>query len=210
MGRSNELMIEPAPRKLIDWSVASRAMPGQKVSGDVAVVTASTDSAFVAAVDGLGHGHEAAEAARTAVQALANIDGAPLTSLVHRCHEALKGTRGAVMSLASLSASSDEMAWLGLGNVAGWLVRATPNGAKAELMPPTAGIVGHEVSVPEPVALSISRGDLLIFATDGIRPDFVASIDHSSLPRDIAHSILGAHATQEDDALIVVARYLGA
>ena len=48
---------------MIEWGVASRALPGETRSGDLHVVESFAGGALVAAVDGLGHGEEAADAA---------------------------------------------------------------------------------------------------------------------------------------------------
>jgi len=50
----------------IEWSVASRARPGEAVSGDLHVVVPTRDGALLGVIDGLGHGEEATAAARMA------------------------------------------------------------------------------------------------------------------------------------------------
>jgi len=54
----------------IEWGVASRALPGQPASGDINVVKSFTDGVLIAALDGLGHGEEAATAAAVAAATL--------------------------------------------------------------------------------------------------------------------------------------------
>jgi len=46
-------------------------------------------------------------------------------------------------------------------------------------------------------------------ATDGIRNDFVSSLDPALPPHIIASQILEGHSRDYDDALVVVARYDG-
>jgi hypothetical protein len=58
---------------------------------------------LVAVVDGLGHGAEAANAAKVAVRALERGGDRPLAQLFRDCHQSLIGTRGAVISAASFS-----------------------------------------------------------------------------------------------------------
>jgi GTP cyclohydrolase III len=55
---------------LIDWAVATLALPGEAESGDLHLVTSVASGVLVAVADGLGHGVEAATAARAAVTAL--------------------------------------------------------------------------------------------------------------------------------------------
>ena len=56
-------------RTSADWpaqlerGIAERALPGEERSGDHAVFVTRSDGALVAAIDGLGHGGEAADAA---------------------------------------------------------------------------------------------------------------------------------------------------
>ena len=54
----------------------------------------------------------------------------------------------------------------------------------------------------------IARGDVLIFATDGIRRDFADTLVPSGSCRDIAQRILQQNALGSDDALTLVIRYL--
>src|SRR6266571_213760 len=107
---------------LIEWGVASLALPGEAESGDRHLVKPVGTSVLVAVVDGLGHGAEAASAAQAAVAALERHASESLVGLVERCHRALKGTRGAVMSVAAFSRHDRSMTWVGVGNVEGLLV----------------------------------------------------------------------------------------
>src|SRR2546430_3534138 len=88
---------------LIEWGVASLALPGEAESGDRHLVTPVGTGVLVAVVDGLGHGAEAASAAKAAVAALERHATESPAPLLERCHRALKGTRGAVMSVAARS-----------------------------------------------------------------------------------------------------------
>src|SRR5260370_27692776 len=87
---------------LIEWGVATLAHPGEAQSGDRHLVKPVGTSVLVAVVDGLGHGTEAATAAQAAVAALERHATESPVPLIERCHRALHGTRGAVMSAAVL------------------------------------------------------------------------------------------------------------
>jgi hypothetical protein len=50
---------------------------------------------------------------------------------------------------------------------------------------------------------------VLILATDGIRSGFAEDVSLSDPPQRIAEQILARRATGMDDALVLVARYLG-
>src|SRR6185295_6176572 len=109
---------------LIDWGVATRPLPGEVVCGDLHLLKPIRDGVLAAVVDGLGHGNEAAIAAKTAVTVLERHADEPLTALVKRCHEALTKTRGVVMTVATLRSFENQLAWLGVGNVEAMLLRA--------------------------------------------------------------------------------------
>ena len=75
------------------------------------------DGILIAAVDGTGHGAEAAAAAKIAAATLeAHAWESPIALLL-RCHDELKGTRGAVMTLAFIHLRDRTLTWLGVGNV---------------------------------------------------------------------------------------------
>src|SRR6266487_3011449 len=104
-------------RPLIDWGVASRALPGEVVCGDLHLIKPIPDGVLLAVVDGLGHGDEASFAAKTALALLEEHSEEPPEALVTRCHGALTRTRGAVMTVATLNSFEGRLTWLGVGNV---------------------------------------------------------------------------------------------
>jgi hypothetical protein len=79
----------PSPSSLpIAWSVSSKALGGARESGDLHVVVPCAETVLVAAIDGLGHGPEAALAARAAATVLQQHADEPLIPLMQRCHRA--------------------------------------------------------------------------------------------------------------------------
>jgi negative regulator of sigma-B (phosphoserine phosphatase) len=195
---------------LVHWGVATLALEGQTESGDLHLVRAVKDGVLIAVVDGLGHGEEAAAAARLAVTTLEQYAEEPPLSLLQRCHEALKGSRGVVMSLARFDASRGTMTWLGVGNVEGVLHHAdwSERSARASLIT-RGGIVGSEVPAVQAAVIPVGAGDTLVFATDGIGSSFLADVSARDEPQRLADQILARHGKGTDDALVLVARYLG-
>jgi len=55
------------PRSFLDWGVAQVTLQGQTESGDSYLVSTFPNGMLVAVVDGLGHGGEAAAAAKAAI-----------------------------------------------------------------------------------------------------------------------------------------------
>ena len=60
------------------------------------------------------------------------------------------------------------------------------------------------------LGLQLVPGDLIIFATDGVSSSYSDSISSAGNPQQIAERILDQHAKDNDDALVLVIRYLGA
>jgi hypothetical protein len=135
----------------------------------------------------------------------------PILSLLLRCHESLRKTRGVAMSLATFDARAASMTWTGVGNVEGVLLRATlAPGAPKEGLCTRSGIVGFQVPPLHASTVSVSPGDTLILATDGIGRGFTEVAAAWLGPQQIADGIVTRFAKANDDAHVVVARYVGA
>jgi serine phosphatase RsbU (regulator of sigma subunit) len=189
-------------------------LTGQTVSGDLHVVTPFPAGVLVGVIDGLGHGTEAAAAAKIAVATLTSYAHEPIVTLLKRCHEQLRGTRGVAMSLASFTAQDSSLTWVGVGNVEGVLWRANRNvQPPQEAIPLRGGVVGYQLPPLRVTVHSVARGDILIFATDGIRSGFAREPLSGPLlqqrPQFLADRFLAQYGKNTDDALVLVARYLG-
>src|SRR4029450_6018651 len=88
---------------LTDWSVASRPVAGESVSGDLHLVKPFGGGTLLAVVDGMWHGRGRAFGAERAVGLLDHFAREPLIALVNRCHQALQPTRGVAMTLAAVN-----------------------------------------------------------------------------------------------------------
>ena len=195
---------------LLHWGVATLALAGQRESGDLHLVRPLEGGVCVAVVDGLGHGEEAAAAAKAAVATVERFAHEPPLSVVQRCHEALIGSRGVVMSIATFDAAHGTMTWLGVGNVEGVLQHADWSERSARVSLVTrGGIVGGELPAVQAAIVPVTPGDTLVFATDGVRQEFVADISLREPPQRLADQILARFGKGTDDALVLVARYLG-
>jgi phosphoserine phosphatase RsbX len=197
-------------RTSVEWGLATRCRRGESMSGDLGVVASVPDGALVAGIDGLGHGSEAARAAGTAAEVVRSSPTADLVQLVKRCHAALRGTRGAAISLAFVSTRESSITWLGVGNVEGRVLSADPSerGPKASLGL-GRGVPGHELPPVSAATLDVRRGDVLVLATDGIASAFADSLDVSGSIQAMSERIMHEHWSRLDDALVVAVRYLG-
>jgi negative regulator of sigma-B (phosphoserine phosphatase) len=194
----------------VEWSVASRALPGQSVSGDLHIVQSFEHGVLLAVVDGLGHGDEATAAARTAVNELAAHAHENVITLVQRCHRALQQTRGAVMTLVSVNTQDNTAAMLGVGNVETALLRANPQGTRPrESVLLRGGVVGYQLPALHASLVPFAPGDLVVFATDGVREDFADLLTPSDPPADLVDRIMARKFRGTDDGLVLACKYLG-
>lgn len=194
---------------VVEWASAGAALDGEPESGDLEVVAGYPAGALVALIDGLGHGLEAAVASREAARVLREFAGEPVTVLVERCHAALRGSRGVAMSVAAFDARSSSLSWVGVGNVEAVLVRGGAGRGK-ESVTPRGGVVGYQLPPLRAPVVSVAPGDTLVMATDGIRSAFLAELGPPATPERLARALFSRHARGTDDALVLVARYVGA
>jgi serine/threonine protein phosphatase PrpC len=137
------------------------------------------------------------------------VDG-PVISLVERCHEKLRRTRGVVLSLASIEPDQGMMTWLGVGNVQGVLTRANyAKGPRQETLLLRGGVVGSQLPSLQATVLPIARGDTVYFATDGVKSEFSETLTTLENPQRAADRILEHFRRGSDDALVLVARLTG-
>jgi negative regulator of sigma-B (phosphoserine phosphatase) len=196
-------------QNLIEFAVAEAALPGELESGDLHLVAPHPRGVLVAAIDGLGHGGEAAEAARAARDALAQDPSAGLTELFMRAHTRLARSRGVVMSLASFEPGGN-LTWLGVGNVEGTLLRAVDGRVRrTDSIMLRGGVVGYQLPNLRPSTTAVESGDILILATDGIGGGYIGTLDPAAGPSSLADRILAGFSKGGDDALVLVARYVG-
>jgi hypothetical protein len=100
------------------------------------------------------------------------------------------------------------MTWTGVGNVEAALFHRRREDATDRALL-RAGILGFRLPPVRAEVLELQPFDTLIIATDGINPDFDDGLTLDGDPQHIADAILARHHSGNDDALVVVARYLG-
>ena len=195
---------------MVEYGVAKYVLPGQGESGDHHLVCCNRNGILIAAIDGIGHGEEAASVSKAAAALIRSCADEPIISLVERCHEKLRSTRGVVLSLAFVNPEHGMMTWLGVGNVHGVLMRSdAKNGNSQESLLLRAGVVGSQLPALQATVIPVAKGDTLFFATDGIRSDFPASLSARENPQRAADRILEQYRSGNDDALVLVTRITG-
>src|SRR5829696_8130390 len=189
----------------LERGIAERALAGEVRSGDCAVFVTRADGALVAAIDGLGHGEEAADAAELAADVLAHHPDEDPAALLQRCHARLLRTRGVVMTVAWFDLDGARLRWTGVGNVEGRLVRA--DGGPSEGAFTRGGVVGYNLPATRVTSAELADGDVVVMITDGVDSNFAEAVARGGTAQQMADRILATHARDADDALVVVVRY---
>jgi phosphoserine phosphatase RsbX len=193
----------------LEIGVAGVAFAGEQRSGDLAVFAPYDRGGLVAVIDGLGHGDDAATASAIAERAIRKHASAEPTALLTRCHEALRKSRGVVLTAAWFDLEAMELTWAGVGNVEARLVRgAAVYGERHDSALVLGGVLGYNLPRVSPARTDLRRGDAVAFATDGIDADYSASLTPGLPAQRLAERILQRHGRDTDDALAAVVRYV--
>lgn len=194
----------------LKWSAVQSPRKGEHVCGDLYLVRNFGSRTLIAVVDGLGHGNEAYEASRKAVETLEAHGDRSLIFLVRQCHEKIKRTRGVVMNIALLDHNEETLTWMGIGNIEGMLFRAgNDKQERADNIISRGGVVGYKLPLLRASINTISAGDTLVFTTDGVDMDFENDIDATWTPAGIVEYVASGFITGIDDALVLCLCYKG-
>jgi hypothetical protein len=134
----------------------------------------------------------------------------PVVAIVQHCHRALQSTRGVVMTVVDINLQDETLTALGIGNVETVIVRANPQArTPRETVLLRCGVVGYQLPTLHPSVLPLSKGDVIVFATDGVREDFADLITIRETPARLAEKILAQKFRGTDDGLVLACKYLG-
>ena len=137
---------------------------GETVCGDAWALLSSRGRYALFLVDGLGHGPDAAAAARAAMDAAAQ--GIQLTAVdfIASVHDALRSTRGAAAAVAMLEPEKELCTYCGVGNIAAGI----RSGGTSRNMVSHNGILGHQVRKFQDFSYPFPHGALCIAHSDGL------------------------------------------
>jgi negative regulator of sigma-B (phosphoserine phosphatase) len=180
--------------------VAQRTRPchGETANGDRALSIVRPGETVLALVDGLGHGPLAEAAAMAAISALESAPaGIGVEAHFARAHQALRGTRGAAMTVVRIDDTQLEVA--GVGNVAcRSLSFSIP-------MLATPGIVGHSYRRLRVGHCDVPKAGRLILHSDGISSSFHVDALELIDSEGACDRLMARFAAGHDDATVLVA-----
>lgn len=179
--------------------------PGEVACGDSWSFGFKSGAPSLFAVDGSGHGPQAALAARSAVDAFEKNDLNDNARIIETIHHALAPTRGAAIAMAQVDQPARVVRFCGIGNISAALV----SGGAVKRMVSMNGTAGHVAGRVREFSYPYSGDATIILHSDGAsakwdlatypgiatcRPSVIAGL----LSRDFRRT--------NDDALIAVLR----
>ena len=139
-------------------------IPGETACGDGYAFRQVGPLMLVMLADGLGHGATAAECAGRAIEAFQHSKEEAPASLIREIHTALRGTRGAAVSVAALDPAARQLRFSGVGNVLGMM--SGPGRSRNFVAMP--GIVGHNMAAVREFTYDWPAGSLVLIYSDGV------------------------------------------
>jgi negative regulator of sigma-B (phosphoserine phosphatase) len=175
---------------------ALRPRHGEKSSGDAVLVRRDGKRLLFAVIDALGHGEHAHHAAELAVRELSQSDlGLSAAEQMNGVHRALRGSRGAAITLGVFEGSTIEI--VGVGNVELRCSRCYIPFA------PTPGIVGLRIRKLRVVRTELPKTARLFLFSDGISSRLdVETVAHLRAD-EAAATLLACYGNMNDDASIL-------
>ncbi len=189
-------------------AILGRSCAGEAVSGDDACFERRGDLLMLALADGLGHGPDALVPARRAIELVHQNPGAGPSALLREAHEALRGSRGAVMAAAGIDEAASSLAHAAIGNV----VTRVLGDRASRTFGDVRGVLG--MASPRPPRVVEETGalgprDVVVMCSDGLRSRL--DLDDarplaSRHPLVLAEHLLRHFGRDNDDATLLVAR----
>jgi anti-sigma regulatory factor (Ser/Thr protein kinase) len=181
-----------------------RAIPGETVCGDAYAARLIEGRRQLMLCDGLGHGPLAAFASEAAVAAFRTAPALGPKGVLSYLHERLNHSRGAVVGIAEMDTSAEEIRFAGIGNTS-----AVVCGQTRRVMVSLPGIVGQQRPDIREFTYPLPPGSLVVMHSDGLTErwsldDYPGLAAHS--PIVVAACLLRDLGKRRDDAAVLVAR----
>jgi phosphoserine phosphatase RsbX len=183
---------------LRDVAIDTRPCAGETKNGDAAFVWTTPQRAVLAVVDALGHGPTAAEAADRAVAALrAAAPEAALLEIMEQVHAALRGSRGAAMTVLLFTPA--RWSACAVGNVC---MKAS---GMAFDVPMSPGVLGGRVRKMRVAEVAPGPRARLALFSDGLSSRWSLDVASGQRAREACALLFAAHAKTTDDATLLIA-----
>ncbi len=192
-------------KSTVDVFGLASALAGEKDCGDSLAWDVTHDRCAVLAVDGLGHGPNAADAANEATRIFAAHSSEAPGHIITRLHDALKKTRGAAAAVAEIRPLAGTLTYAGVGNIAGSILSNTLSRSLVS----HNGTLGHVMPRVQEFKVEWPRDGILVMHSDGLHSRWDLSRYPGLLARQpalIAGVLLRDFRRERDDASVLVVK----
>jgi anti-sigma regulatory factor (Ser/Thr protein kinase) len=187
--------------------VVSQPLSGETVCGDGWVMVAHDEQVVLAVADGLGHGPDAATAARAVLALARDTKQSAPAQLLQLAHQRARATRGAAAAFAEFSGTRIRFA--GVGNIAASL---SDSDGRRQLISHN-GIVGNNLRKVQELSFELAGPVLLIMHSDGLTTHWDLGLYpglSARHPALIAAVLYRDFMRGTDDTTVLVVRYIPA
>lgn len=178
---------------------------GEIVCGDAWAIKPDASGASLLLADGLGHGPDAAEAAREAVRIFQKRAAEGPASILRFVHDALRSTRGAAVAIADIDCDNEAVTFAGVGNIMGAVL--AHEGRRN--MVSHNGTLGHAARTVSEFTYPWTSTALVVLTSDGLLSHWSLDGYPGLASRDaslIAAVLYRDFTRGRDDATVVVAK----
>ena len=196
---------EHRPRLPVEVFGLASALAGEKVCGDSLAWDITHDRCAVLAVDGLGHGPNAADAADEAVRIFTAHSSEAPGHIITRLHDALKKTRGAAAAVAEIRPLAGTLTYAGVGNIAGSILSSTLSRSLVS----HNGTLGHVMPRVQEFKVEWPRDGILVMHSDGLHSRWDLSRYPGLMARQpalMAGVLLRDFRRERDDASVLIVK----
>lgn len=187
----------------VEYGVISKPKKEEVVNGDSFFIGEQNGFFLGAIADGLGHGIYANDASKLAVEYITKNTWVSLEDLIFGCHKALRGSRGAALSIIKILLNENMFEFAGIGNVDCKVY------SKENFHPITVpGIVGYNVRKVKSFKYQIQEGDLICLFSDGISSKFELKDFLKFETQQIAEIINKLYGKDLDDSTVMVLKFI--
>lgn len=146
--------------------IAKRSLNDSEYSGDQCARWDRERELVLCMIDGLGHGEEAENAGKTALEYVGDHLGDNFQQIFSGADSACRSTRGAAMGIARIEKHNKTLHFAGIGNTRSLLF------SRRSKLPKTLssdrGIIGGGFRRLVPDMVKLQPGDMLVMSTDGV------------------------------------------
>ena len=183
----------------------NRAFEGERVSGDGLFYHEDEEGILLSISDGLGHGKGAHKVSSDISSFLESHHHKDIAALITQVHEKIAPCMGAAMAIAYINLKEGLVSFCGIGNVGGYLI-----GPRDKVFVCKDGMVGANMRSPLVQSETLSPGDKVILASDGIHERFYSKAKRhifKEKPTLIVQYLLDEFSKPYDDASCWVFEY---